>query len=183
MIQSSRRPRHPPNGAAVVLVLAMVGTGMSRPAGIGGIVSAQTLNPCTLVTKDDVQSLSASRASPTGSRVRSRPSAPWPVDIRGVSAPTVQSRCRRERCLPYVPRHECGPDQTATPRVGQSRDGRCGRLGYRRSRRLQGRFGVVCGCDRLSKGRVVEVQADGFVARERKDQVIALLKSAVSRLQ
>jgi hypothetical protein len=32
------------------------------------------------------------------------------------------------------------------------------------------------------KGRILEVNVDGFVARERKDQVIALLKSAVSRL-
>ena len=31
-------------------------------------------------------------------------------------------------------------------------------------------------------GRILEVHLDGFVAREKKDQVIALLKSAASRL-
>jgi hypothetical protein len=32
------------------------------------------------------------------------------------------------------------------------------------------------------KGRILQVQLDGFDAREKKDQVIALLKSAASRL-
>ena len=34
----------------------------------------------------------------------------------------------------------------------------------------------------LVKGRVLEVRLDGFDAREKKDGVISLLKSAASRL-
>jgi hypothetical protein len=32
------------------------------------------------------------------------------------------------------------------------------------------------------KGRILEVQLDGIDAREKKDEVVALLKSGVSRL-
>ena len=41
---------------------------------------------------------------------------------------------------------------------------------------------LYAGATAISKGHIIEVHADGFVAREMKDQVIALLKSAVSRL-
>ena len=48
--------------SAFVLGLAMVATGVSGPGGVDGNVSAQTLNPCALLTTDEIRPL-AGKAS------------------------------------------------------------------------------------------------------------------------
>ena len=162
----------------------MVGTGMSRPAGIGGIVSAQTLNPCTLVTKDDVQSLAAKQSVTDG--VPSSIPAFGSVACRytwGIGADQFRVDVvvnDASRMFPGMSADQIKQRLLESVRVGTA-DAVVSDIGDVAVFRADS--ALYAGATAISKGRVVEVQADGFVARERKDQVIALLKSAVSRLQ
>jgi hypothetical protein len=187
MIHSSRHPRGPQNEygftAAVVLAFAIVGAGLSSPSGGGGIVSAQALNPCTLLTPGEVQSLSGKESVPDG--VPSSLEALGSMTCRyawGIGAdrfkldvvvndasrmfPGMSPDQIKQRLLQSV---RAGTADAAISDVGEAAVFRADSALY-------------AGATAISKGRILEVQADGFVAREKKDQVIALLKSAVSRL-
>ena len=162
----------------------MVGTGMSRPAGSGGIVSAQALNPCTLLTKDDVQSLAAKESVTDG--VPSSLQALGSVACRytwGIGADRFKLDVvvnEASRMFPGMSADQIKQRLLESVRVGTA-DAVISDIGEVAVFRADS--ALYAGATALSKGRIVEVQADGFVARERKDQVIALLKSAVSRLQ
>ncbi len=74
MSRLSRRPRVGYRFAfAFVLGLAMVATGVSGPGGVDGNVSAQTLNPCALLTTDESRPL-AGKASISDGNSSSLPS-------------------------------------------------------------------------------------------------------------
>ena len=63
MMNISRLPRRPQAGyrfaSAFVLGLALVVAGASSPGRVGGTVSAQALNPCALLTVDEIEPLAA----------------------------------------------------------------------------------------------------------------------------
>ena len=63
MMNMSRLPRRAQPGYrfafAFVLALALVVTGAPGPGRVGGTLSAQALNPCALLTVDEIESLTA----------------------------------------------------------------------------------------------------------------------------
>jgi len=160
----------------------MVGAGVSGPAGGAGTVSAQALNPCALLTVSEIQPLAA-KAS-VGDGVSSSLQAfgsvscryTWGVGVNRLKLDVIVNEASRmfpgmspdqikQRLLESV---RVGPDEVI-PDVGEAAVFKSDSPFY-------------SSATASLKGRILEVNVDGFVARERKDQVIALLKSALSRL-
>jgi len=63
MMNRPRLPRCPRAGygfaSAFVLALVVVATGVSGTGGVDSTISAQALNPCALLTTDEIQPLAA----------------------------------------------------------------------------------------------------------------------------
>ena len=169
--------------SAFVLALAMIATGVSGPGGVNVNVSAQTPNPCALLTTDEVRSL-AGNASVSDGVPSSLPSFgsmscryTWGsgtgrvrLDVNvydasgrfaGMSADQIKPRLL-ESVKP-------GTAEAVISDVGEAAVFKSDSPYYATA-------------TALLKGRILEVRLDGLDARAEKDRAIALLKSAVSRL-
>jgi hypothetical protein len=168
---------------ALVLALAMVATGLSGPGGVDGTVSAQEANPCALLTTDEIQSL-APGASVGEGLASSIPSSSyatcryaWGAGTRrfklGVVVHDVSRRFPgmtpdqiKQRLLESV---KPETEEEVISDVGEAAVFRADSPYYATA-------------TAFVKGRIIEVQLDGLAALDQKDQAIALLKSAASRL-
>jgi hypothetical protein len=180
-----RRPR-PRSGfaCAFALCLALVVSGASTPGRVDGTVSAQELNPCALLTNDEIQSL-APNTSVSDGVSNSLPAFghlacqyTWGTGIGrfklDVVVVTEASRMfsgvspdqARQRLLELV---RPGTDDVVISEVGDAAVFKPDSVAYATA------IAFV-------KGRILQVHLDGLDARERKDQIIGLLKSAASRL-
>jgi len=169
--------------SAFVLALGMVASGVSSFGGVDGTVSAQAPNTCALLTTDEIQPLAANAS--VGEGVAS-------------SLPSFNySTCRyawgvgTDRFKLSVVVHDAArafpgmtPDQikqrlvqSVTPDTTEAVISDVGEAAVFKSDSP-----YYATASAFLKGRILEVRLDGSVAREQKDQAIALLKSAASRL-
>jgi len=187
MIDMSRFSHRPlvgyPFTSALVLGLAMVAAGVSGPGGVDGTVSAQTLNPCALLTTDEMKPL-AGMASVSDGVSSSLPSFGY-VSCRytwGVGTDRFKLDVIVYDASGRFP--EMSPDQirprlleSVKPGTAEAVISDVGEAAVFKSDSPYYATAIA-----LLKGRLLEVHLDGVIAREAKDQAIALLKSAASRL-
>ena len=183
----SRLPRRPQAGygfaSAFVLGLAMVATGVSSPGGVDGTVSAQTPNPCALLTNDEIQPV-AGNAS-VGDGVASSLQSFNYVNCRytwGVGTGRFKLDVIVYDASGRFP--GMSPDQikqwlleSVKPGTAEAVISDIGEAAVFKSDSP-----YYATATAFLKGRILEVHLDGLVAREEKDEAIALLKSAASRL-
>jgi hypothetical protein len=168
--------------AAFVLGLAMVG-GVFSLVGGGGTVSAQGPNPCALLTIDEIQPLAPNAKIADG--------VPSSLPAVGTAACRYTWGVGADRFKLDVIVNEASrtfpgrsPDQikqrlTESVRA-ETADAVISDVGE--AAVFKSDSPLYANATASLKGRILEVHLDGFVAREKKDQVIALLKSAASRL-
>jgi hypothetical protein len=184
MLHTSRLARRPKPGrfaSAFVLGLALVMTGASSPGGAGGTVSAQELNPCALLTVAEIDSLAAKTSVAAGVSLSLPGHAAcrymWGVGLsRFILDVSVNESSRmfagmspeqiKQRLLESV---KGGTGDAVIPEIGEAAV-------------FKPDSPVYAGATAFVKGRILAVHLDGIFAREKKDQVIALLKSAAARL-
>ena len=156
---------------------------MSSPAGGDGTVSAQAPNPCALLTIDEIQPLAANTSVADGvpSSLPAFGTAAcrytWGVGAGRFKLDVIVNEASRmfpgmspdqikQRLLESV---KAETADAVIPDVGEAAV-------------FKADSPLYANATASLKGRILEVHLDGFVAREKKDQVIALLKSAASRL-
>ena len=169
--------------SALVLALAMVATGLSGPGGVDGTVSAQEANPCALLTTDEIQSLAPSAS--VGEGVSSSiPSSSYATCRYAWGAGT--RRFKLGVVLHDVSRRFPGmtPDQIKQRLLQSVKPGTTEEVisDIGEAAVFKSDSPYYATATAFLKGRILEVHLDGSVAREQKDQAIALLKSAASRL-
>ena len=186
MLHSSRLRRQTPGSsfaAASLLGLALVLAGAPGPGHVDGTLSAQTLNPCALITVDDVEPLAGNTSVAEGV-ANSLPASGyfacrymWGVGTgRFKLDVTVNEASRmfpgmspdqiKQRLLESV---KAGTADAVLSEIGEAAV-------------FKPDSPVYASAFALVKGRILGVHLDGAFARERKDQVVGLLKSAASRL-
>ena len=180
----SRLPRRPRAGCgfanAWVLGLALFTIGVSSPS---GIVSAQAPNPCALLTSDEVESFAANAGVGDGvaSSLTSFEYATcryrWGAGTKRVTLEvTVYDATRRFPAM--------NPDQVKQQLLASVRPGTAESVieDVGEAAVFRSDSPLYATATAFLKGRILGVHVDGLVAREKKDQAIALLKSAASRL-
>lgn len=183
----SRLARGPRAGyrlaSTLVLGLAMVGTGVVSLAGGRGTVSAQAPNACGLLTIAEIQPLApkANIAAGVSSSLQSVGTATcrytWGVGADRFTLDVIVNEA--SRTFPGSSPDQVKQRLTESVRVGTA-DAVLSDVGE--AAVFKSDSPLYANATAALKGRILEVHLDGFVAREKKDQVIALLKSAVSRL-
>ena len=187
MMNPSRLPRHTRPGyrfaSALTLALALIVTGTPGLGRHDGAVSAQTLNPCELLTVDEIQSLSpktsiapgVSNSLPTFGYLACRYA--WGEGIGRFKLDVVLTESSRMfravspdeirlRLLASV-RAETG--DAVISEIGEAAMFKSDSVAY-------------ASATAMVMGRILQVQLDGLFAREKKDQIVGLLKLAASRL-
>jgi hypothetical protein len=186
MLHISRLRRQNPGpgfAAAFILGLALVVVGAPGPGRVDGTVSAQTLNPCALLTADDVEPLGAN-TSDAGGVANSLPdfgffacrymwgvgTGRFKLDVTVNEASRMFSGMSpdqiKQRLLESV---RAGTADAVLSEIGEAAV-------------FKPDSPVYASAFALVKGRILGVHLDGAFAREKKDQVIGLLKSAAARL-
>ena len=180
---SRRRPVGYRFASAFVLGLAMIATGVSGPGAADGIVSAQTLNPCTLLTTDEIQPL-AGQASVSDGVSSSLPSFgyvncryTWGVGIGRFKLDVIVYDASGR--FPGMSPDQIKPRLLESVKPGTA-EAVISDVGEAAVFKFDSPYYATATA--LLKGRILEVHLDGLVAREAKDQAIALLKSAAARL-
>jgi hypothetical protein len=168
---------------AFVLGTAMVGAGVSSLAGGDGAVSAQAQDPCALLTASEIQPLAAK--ANIGDGVPNSTPAIGSISCRyawgvGVNRLTVNVNVTEaSRMFPGLSPDQIKQRLVESVRVG-SADAIIPDVGDAAVFKADSPY--YASATASVKGRILEVHVDGAVAREKRDQVISLLKSAVSRL-
>ena len=184
MMNLSRLPRRPQAGYgfanAWALGLALFTIGVSAPS---GTVSAQTPNPCALLTNDEIQPL-AGNAS-VGDGVSSSLQSfnyvncryTWGGGTRRFTLEVIVYDATRQ--FPAM-----NPDQIKQQLLASVRPGTAESVisDVGEAAVFRSDSPLYATATAFLKGRILGVHVDGLAAREKKDQAIALLKSAVSRL-
>lgn len=184
MMNLSRLPRRPQAGYgfanAWVLGMALITIGVSSPV---GVVSGQAPNPCALLTSDEIESFAAN-ASVGDGVASSLPSFDyvtcryaWGIGTRRFTLDVIVYDATRR--FPSM-----SPDQIKQQLLASVRPGTAesviSDVGEAAVFRSDSPYYATATA--FLKGRILEVHLDGSIAREQKDQAIALLKSAASRL-
>jgi hypothetical protein len=186
MLYISRLRRDPPGSgfaAAFVLGLALVVAGAPGPGHVDGTVSAQTLDPCALITVDDVEPI-AGNTSVAAGVANSFPGSgyfgcqyKWGVGTGRFRLDVTVNEAAR--VFPGI-----SPDQIKQRLLesvrAETTDAVLSEIGEAAVFRPESP--VYASAFALVKGRILGVHLDGAFAREKKDQVVGLLKSAASRL-
>jgi hypothetical protein len=161
----------------------LVAGGASWPGRVDGTVSAQELNPCALLSDDEIKPLAAKTSVAAGVST-SFPSFgyatcryAWGEGVDRVKLVVVVTEASRmfPRLTPDQVKQQllasvrAGTDDAVIADVGDAAVFKPDSFIY----------AIATG---LVKGRILQVQLDGLGAREKKDQVIGLLKSAALRL-
>jgi hypothetical protein len=190
MMNISRAPRHPQGpqagyrfASAFVIGLAMVGAGVPGPAGGDGAVSAQALNPCTLLTVDEIEPLAGN--ADVGEGVSSSLQAFGSVTCRYAWGVGV-NRLKLDIVVNEAPQMFPGmsPEQIKQRLLESNRVGEVDAVipDVGEAAVFTSDSPYYASATAALKGRILELHLDGRVAREKKDQMIELLKSAVARL-
>jgi len=179
---------HPPKprlrlAPALLLGMALVVTGTLSPGLVGTVSAQQTLNPCALLTVDEIEALASNQtvaAGVSGSLpdrgylacrygwgegvgrfkldvVVHEPSRMFP----GMSPEQIKQR--------LVESVRAGTGDAVIPDLGEAAV-------------FKPASPVYATAAALVKGHILEVYLDGAFAQEKKDQIVGLLKTAASRL-
>jgi hypothetical protein len=168
-----------PIGATLGVAIAALAAGLG-----GGTVAAQGQGPCALLTHEEVQALApvsteigegVSAAVPAGDFSMCRYT--WGAGVERYTlvvavgsasrmfAGKAGDAIKQDLLTSIVP----GTTDEAVPEVGDVAV-------------FKAPSSVFAGASAFLKGRVVQVRLDGIDARDRKGELISLLKSAASRL-
>lgn len=167
------------NMTRLPLALALVATGVFTPA---GTVAAQAPNPCALLTSDDAQSFAANAGEGVPSTI---PAVNYATCRYAWGAGTDRFKLSvivqdASRTFPGMT-----PDQIKQVLLKsvkpETTDAVISDIGEAAVFKADSAYYATATA--LLKGRLLQVSVDGVDAREKKDQAIALLKSAASRLQ
>ena len=169
--------------AAFVLGLALVVAGAPGPGRVDGTVSAQALNPCALLTVDEIDPL-AGKASVAEGVPNSVPAAGYGSCRYLWGAGTGRFRLdvtvnEASRAFPGMSPEQVKQRLLASVRAGTA-DAVISEVGE--AAVFKPDSPVYASAFALVKGHILGVHLDGVSAREKKDQVIGLLKTAASRL-
>ena len=187
MMTMTRLPRRPRAGygfaSAFVLALVAVATGVSGSGGVDSTVSAQALNPCALLTTDEIEPLAANESVGEGvsSSIPSFNYATcrytWGVGTGRFKLGVIVHDA--SRTFPGMT-----PDQIKQRLLQSVKPGTTEEVisDIGEAAVFKSDSPYYATATAFLKGRILEVHLDGSVAREQKDQAIALLKSAASRL-
>ena len=167
----------------LALALAMIASGVSALGGIDGTVSAQAPNACALLTNDDVESFA--NASVDDGVSSSMPSVSYATCQYAWGAGTGRFRLG---VIVYDPSRTfpgMTPDQIKQRLLESIRPGTTDAVisDVGEAAVFKSDSAYYATATAFLKGRLLQVSLDGEAAREKKDQAIGLLKSAVSRLQ
>jgi len=185
MMNTSRHARRAQAGyglaSAFVLGLAMTVTGVGIPGGADGTLSAQAQNPCGLLTKDEVEALANASVDGVASSFPSFNAETcrytWGAGINRFTLGVVVLDASRGFA-------GMSPEQIKQRLVGSIKPGTdeevIADVGEAAVFRTDSPYYATATA--LLKGHILEVQLDGLVARDMKDEAIKLLKSAASRL-
>lgn len=182
---SRLRPQTPGSGfaAAFVLGLALVVAGAPGPGRVDGTVSAQTLDPCALITVDDVEPI-AGNTSVAAGVANSFPASGyfacqymWGVGTGRFKLDVTVNEA--SRMFPGISPDQIRQRLLESVRV-ETADAVLSEIGEAAVFRPDSP--VYASAFALVKGRILGVHLGGAFAREKKDQVVGLLKSAASRL-
>jgi hypothetical protein len=187
MMNPSRLPRHTRPGyrfaSAFTLGLVLIVTGAPGLGRAGGTVSAQTLNPCELLTVDEIQSVSGSASVDAGIS-NSLPAFgylacryAWGEGIRRFKLDVVVTESSRmfrgvspdEIKLRLLASVRAKTGYTVIPEIGEAAMFEPDSVAY-------------ASATAMVKGRILQVNLDGLFAPEKRDQIVGLLKLAASRL-
>ena len=183
----TRLPRRPRAGygfaCAFVLALVVVATGVFGSGGVDSTVSAQALNPCALLTTDEIEPLAANESVGEGvsSSIPSFNYATcrytWGVGTGRFKLGVIVHDAAR--AFPGV-----APDQVRQRILASVKEGTTEAVvsDVGDAAVFKSDSPYYATATAFLKGRILEVHLDGSIAREQKDQAIALLKSAASRL-
>ena len=181
--RSRRHNRESGFAAAFALGLALVVVGAPGPGRVDGTVSAQALNPCALLTVDEVEAL-AGKTSVAEGVSNSVPAFGYGACRYKWGAGTGVFKLdvtvnEASRVFPGV-----SPDQIKQRLLESVRAGTADAIvtDVGEAAVFKPDSPVYASAFALVKGRIVAVHLDGVYARERKDQVLSLLKSAASRM-
>ena len=183
MIDISRPARrHNRRATAFVLALAAVAAGASGVERGHGVVAAQASNPCALLTTDEIQPLAGNATIADGLpntqaagwlRCRyawgagaSRSTLDVSVNEAARMYPGVSPERIKQQLLESV-RPETA--DAVIPDIGEAAVFRPDSPAY-------------AAATAVIRGRILQVHLDGVYARDKKDQVIELLKLAAARL-
>jgi hypothetical protein len=179
-MMSSFRRQHARYRSEIGLIVGMiaVAAGVAGPRGGNARLAAQAAGPCTLLMTTEIQPLA-------------------PKASIGAGVPTGATSCRYS-WGEGADRHKLDVVLSDPSRVFTAGGADAIKQGLRASVKAGSADAVVPDLGEAAvfkaespvyvhatayvKGRLVQVLLDGFEAREHKDQVIALLKSAASRL-
>ena len=169
--------------SAFVLGLATIGTGVFSLADGGGTVSAQAPNPCALLKIDEIQPL-APKANIADGVPSSLPASgtaacryTWGVGANRFKLDVIVNDA--SKVFPGGSADQIKQRLLQSVRA-ETADAVISDVGE--AAVFKSDSPLYANATASLKGRILEVHLDGFVAREKKDQVIALLKSAASRL-
>ena len=165
-----------------VLALALVVAGAPGPGRVSGTLSAQALNPCALLTVDEIQSLTNSTIS--DGVASSFPSIGYTTCRYTWGSGT--GRFMLDVAVTEASRMFPGmtPDQIKQYLVESVRTGTSDALITETGDAavFKPDSPVYATATSFLKGRILQLHLDGLFAVEKKDRVIGLLKSAASRL-
>ena len=172
------------NLTAFTLGLALVATGASIPGRFDGTVSAQALNPCALLTTDEVDSLAPSKTSVAAGVSSSVPAYGY-MTCRYTWGTGV-GRFNLDIAVADASRMFAGvsPDQVKQRLLesvkAETSDAVLSEIGE--AAVFKPDSVAYATATALVKGRILQVHLDGLFAREKKDQIVDLLKAAAARL-
>jgi len=171
------------NLTAFALGLALVVTGASIPGRFDGTVSAQALNPCALLTTDEVDSLAPNTTINAG--VASSVPAYGYTTCRYTWGTGV-GRFELDIAVADASRMFAGvsPDQVKQRLLesvkAETSDAVLSEIGE--AAVFKPDSVAYATATALVKGRILQVHLGGLFAREKKDQIVGLLKAAAARL-
>jgi hypothetical protein len=172
------------NLTAFTLGLALVATGASIPGRFDGTVSAQALNPCALLTTDEVDSLAPSKTSVAAGVASSVPAYGY-MTCRYTWGTGV-GRFNLDIAVADASRMFAGvsPDQVKQRLLesvkAETSDAVLSEIGE--AAVFKPDSVAYATATALVKGRILQVHLGGLFAREKKDQIIGVLKAAAGRL-
>ncbi len=172
------------NLTAFTLGLALVAAGASLPGRFDGTVSAQALNPCALLTTDEVDSLATKNTSVAAGVASSVPA--YGYMTCHYTWGTGVGRFNLDIAVADPSRMFAGvsPDQVKQRLLAsvkaETSDAVISEIGEAAVFRPDSVADATATA--LVKGRILQVHLDGLFAREKKDQIVGLLKAAAARL-
>ena len=171
------------SASALVVAMAMVAAGTSGPGDGDGSVSAQAANPCALLPVSEIQPLAvkATVAEGVPSAIQAAGAAAcrytWGTGANRFKLDVVVNEA--SQLFPGMSPDLIKQRIQASPRPGTA-DAALADIGE--AAVFKSDSPVFATTTAYLKGRILQVQLDGLYASDMKDQMIALLKSAASRL-